>query len=87
MVMSVKRSAVHGHEALDELWRKVIDLFVPWIQPLDNSGQILSPWIDTDEETAATMATYWAEAINTLQQNFEELVPSPDQYPVNRLLI
>ena len=54
-----------------DLWQQVMDVFAPWIQPLDNNGQILSPWIQNDIELATEMVAMFADALRELHANFE----------------
>lgn len=42
------------------------DAFAPWIQPLDNNGQILSPWIISDDDVASQLVAEWLRAIEHL---------------------
>ena len=43
----------------------------PWIQPLDNNGQVLSPWLDSDIVMATTMVGTFVEVLKTLYEKFE----------------
>ena len=58
------------------MWEKVKEVFAPWIQPLDNNDQILSPCILNDITLATQMVTKWLAATDHLQTAFEGLVPA-----------
>jgi len=49
-----------------DLFRMTTDAFAPWIQPVDNSGQILSPWIISDEDVASELVAEWLRTIDCL---------------------
>ena len=49
-----------------ELFRLATESFAPWIQPLDNSGQMLSPWIMSDEDTASQLVADWLRVVEHL---------------------
>jgi len=49
-----------------ELFRVTTDAFAPWIQPLCNSGQMLSPWIINDEDVASELVAEWFRTIDCL---------------------
>ena len=57
------------------LWHKLVDLYAPWIQPLDNNGQILSPCILNDITLATQMVSGWLAAVDQIQTQFEDMVP------------
>jgi len=46
------------------------DAFAPWIQPLDNNGQILSPWIISDDDVASQLVADWLSAVECLFTSF-----------------
>jgi len=49
-----------------ELFRMTTDAFAPWIQPLSNNGQILSPWIISDDDIASELVAEWFRTIECL---------------------
>jgi len=49
-----------------ELFQLTTDAFAPWIQPLDNNGQILSPWIISDDDVASELVADWLAVIECL---------------------
>ena len=57
--------------AVLDLWKQIVDAFAPWIQPLDNNGQVLSPWLDSDIVMATTMVGTFVEVLKTLYEKFE----------------
>jgi len=42
------------------------EAFSPWIQPLDNNGQFLSPWIISDDDVASELVAEWLTVIEYL---------------------
>ena len=54
-----------------DLWQMMMDVFAPWILPLENGNQLLSPWIQDDYESANKMVAAWIGAIEHLQIQFE----------------
>ena len=58
-----------------ELFRVTTDAFAPWIQPLDNNGQILSPWIINDDDVASELVAEWLHAIEYLFTAFKGWFP------------
>ena len=57
--------------ALDKLWGHLLDSFSPWIQPLNNNGQVLSPWIERDAAHAEHMVLMFVQSVNFLLSQFE----------------
>ena len=49
-----------------DLFRLTTDAFAPWIQPLHNNGQILSPWIISDDDVASELVAQWLSIIECL---------------------
>jgi len=49
-----------------ELFRLITEAFAPWIQPLDNNGQMLSPWIISDDDIASQLVADWLTVVNCL---------------------
>ena len=49
----------------------MVEAFAPWMQPLDNSGQILSPWLDTDIVMATTMVGTFVDVVKVIHEEFE----------------
>lgn len=85
-VHEVQASVVTGDDATAMLWSSVTELFAPWIQPLDNNGQILAPWIEGDTELATTVITSWAEGVDLLQSSLvgegSRLFLSPSKFQI-----
>ena len=69
--VSAAGGTVPGNEGLESAWTSCRELFAPWIQPLDNNGQILSPWTEGDAEVGAQMVEVWLEAVATMQEGFQ----------------
>lgn len=57
--------------AVASLWGQMKECMAPWIQPLDNNGQMLSPWIQTDASLATEMLAVWGSAVQLLHSSFE----------------
>ena len=68
--------------AFEDLWKQLIDMFAPWIQPLDNNGQILSPWIQGDVDNATLMMAVFVESMRELQAQFEGELSMMIPFPV-----
>ncbi|ELT99413.1 hypothetical protein CAPTEDRAFT_219894 [Capitella teleta] len=62
--------------AVQEIWGKILQLYSPWTQPLENKDQILSPCILNDIELAAQMTSAWLDGVNALQTAFENKLPA-----------
>jgi len=54
-----------------DMWQIMIDVFAPWILPLESNNQLLSPWIQDDCEPAHKMVVAWIDAVNQLQIQFQ----------------
>lgn len=54
-----------------DLWHEISELYAPWIRPLDNSGKILTPWIQADHALASDMVATYADALKELHHQFE----------------
>ena len=67
----VQEGVIPGNEGLDGVWGPVLDLLAPWIQPLDNNGQILSSWTSGDSELAEGMVVVWLESVTAMQNSFK----------------
>ena len=63
----------------EELWQQVIDMFAPWMQPLDNNGQILSPWTQAETDNAASMVRVFVGAMSELQEQFDSSLTTPQR--------
>ena len=53
------------------LWKEITEAYAPWVQPLNNDGLILSPWIDSDVTIATDMVAIFVESIEFLVLQFQ----------------
>ena len=56
--------------AVEQLWKQTIDLFTPWLQPLESNGT-LTPWILNDAGKATQMLSVWVSTVAHLQAAFD----------------
>ena len=57
--------------AMLDIWKNITEVFAPWIQPLDNNGQVLSPWINSDAPLATTFFVTFADVLLELYEQFK----------------
>ena len=57
--------------ALLDMWSQITEIVAPWIQPLDNNGQVLSPWINSDAPLATTFFHMFTEILLELYEQFK----------------
>jgi len=66
-VINVSHEIICGNvAAIAELFRVTTDAFAPWIQPLFNNGQILLPWIISDDDVASELVAQWLSTVECL---------------------
>ena len=51
---------------ISELFQLTTEAFAAWIQPLDNNGQMLSPWIISDDDVASQLVADWLTVVQCL---------------------
>ena len=57
--------------AMLDIWKHVTEVLAPWIQPLDNKGQVLSPWINSDAPLATTFLVTFTDVLLELYEQFK----------------
>ncbi|XP_064630038.1 ectopic P granules protein 5 homolog isoform X2 [Lineus longissimus] len=85
--VAVSSGGMDADQALDAAWRGIFDVYAPWIQPLDNSGQVLSPWLESDADIGVEMVSTFVSAVDGLRQYFEAIPHSPQQGALTQLWV
>ena len=71
MMANASSGSCDAEAAIYELWQRMVDVFTPWILPIESDDLVMSPWIQSDSEVAGRMVEAWVGAIHKLQLQFE----------------
>jgi hypothetical protein len=71
MVAHASSRSADSEAIIYELWQTILDVFTPWILPIENNNLVLSPWIQNDSEAAEKMVEAWVGVVHRLQVEFD----------------